>query len=327
MGKSDRELNKILKKGLSKEKPVKLTERKRGFDVEAGHKEDKHVKYNQWTTSDDLNYFPAGLTRKSLPPGVYEIMNSDTLGIFFQRIKVNLHNLIRFPDSNSNRVIREIRRFWEKKEIFEEHDILYKRGICLWGPPGSGKTCTIQFIMKDVIGLGGVVFKFGNPNIFSHGIRIFREIQSDTPVVVLMEDIDGILEMYNESVVLNLLDGVDNVENVVFLATTNYPEKLGARIINRPSRFDKRFKIGHPSAESRKIYFEHIFKNGELAQVDLDDWVTDTDGMSIAHLKELYVAVMVIGDEYDEAIETLRSMSDTVSSSYDTENRVGFLID
>ncbi|MFK5088309.1 AAA family ATPase, partial [Klebsiella pneumoniae] len=76
-----------------------------------------------------------------------------------------------------------------------------------------------------------------------------------------MEDIDATLEIYNESTVINLLDGVDRVDKIVFLATTNYPEKLGTRIMNRPSRFDKRFKVGYPTDNTRKIYLEHLIQD------------------------------------------------------------------
>jgi len=125
-------------------------------------------------------------------------------------------------------------------------------------------------------------------------MRVLRQIQEDTPVVVIIEDIDSFLEIYNESEILNVLDGVNEVNKVVFLATTNYPEKLGARIVNRPSRFDKRFRIGYPSKTSRRMYFEHLIGEGDenkLKQkisdlnLDLDRWVEDTDEMSVAHLR------------------------------------------
>jgi SpoVK/Ycf46/Vps4 family AAA+-type ATPase len=32
-----------------------------------------------------------------------------------------------------------------------------------------------------------------------------------------------------------MLDSVEKLDNVVLIATTNYPEKLEARVINRPS--------------------------------------------------------------------------------------------
>jgi SpoVK/Ycf46/Vps4 family AAA+-type ATPase len=138
-----------------------------------------------------------------------------------------------------------------------------------------------------------------------------------------MEDIDSILEQFNESEVLNILDGINQIEKAVFLATTNYPERLGARIINRPSRFDKRFFIGHPDEESRKLYFRHIIGDDKIKQlsIDLDRWVADTDEFSIAHLKELFTAVVILGDDYDEAVETLKTMKEEYITSDNDERR------
>jgi DNA replication protein DnaC len=52
--------------------------------------------------------------------------------------------------------------------------LTYKRGIILWGPPGSGKSSTIQIIMKDVVERDGIVIRFGNPSIFTDGMRRFK---------------------------------------------------------------------------------------------------------------------------------------------------------
>lgn len=184
----------------------------------------------------------------------------------------------------------------------------------------SGKTSVISLIMNDVVERGGVVIRFCHPTLFNEGLRKFREIEPRTPIVVLMEDIDSIIEHYNESDVLNILDGVNQIEKAVYLATTNYPEKLGARIINRPSRFDKRFYIGHPDSESRKLYLCHIIGDAKIAElkIDIDQWVKDTDQFTIAHLKELFTAVIILGDDYDDAVTTLREMrEENISSDKD----------
>jgi len=279
---------------------------------------------SQWTTADNAIFCPISATIGKLPPGVYEIDTNPAIGLFFSRMEVDLDGLIRFPDSNSDKVIEEVQKFWARKEVFISHNIHYKRGIILWGPPGSGKSCTVQFIMKDVVDKGGIVVKFTHPIIFNKGMRVLRRIEPETPVIVIMEDMDGILEMYNESDVLQILDGIDQIQNVVFLATTNYPQCLGARIINRPSRFDKRFKIGHPNAECRRVYFEHIMQEEDEDKIDLDKWVMDTEDFSIAHLKELYVAVIILDDSYGEAIKTLRDMKEDISSD-DDKDKVGFI--
>ena len=283
----------------------------------------RNQKYEQWTTSDEKLFLPAARTLPLLPPGCYEIKTCQTMGIYFQRIPVRTEGLLRFPQTNSEKVIKEIQKFWEREERFRRFGLTYKRGIVLWGPPGSGKSCTIQIIMADVVSRGGVVVKFCHPGLFIEGMRILRLIQPNVPVVVLMEDMDSIMGMYPESDVLNILDGVDQVEKTVFLATTNYPEKLGHRIINRPSRFDKRFKIDHPNAESRRMYLKHLVAGQDDLEVDINRWVKDTNKFSLAHLKELFVAVVILGDEYEKSIKSLKSMKESISSE-DDRDKVGF---
>ena len=290
--------------------------------------------YVHWTTSDGKTFIPASQTIKELTPGVYEIKKNHVVGLYFEKIPVKIENLVRFPETNSDRVLDEISKFWGRENMFLEYELSYQRGVLLYGPPGSGKSSTLQLVMHDVVARNGIVVKFNEPNIFLEGIRVLRQIQPATPVVAIMEDIDSILEIYNESEVLNILDGVNAVNKIVFLATTNYPEKLGARIVNRPSRFDKRYRIGFPTDLSRRMYFEHIISKGDkdrLAQklkdlnIDLDQWVKDTDEMSIAHLKELFVAVVILGDSYPEALEALRSMKEHLDDK-DHDSEMGFKV-
>jgi AAA+ superfamily predicted ATPase len=301
-------------------------------DLDEDEQEGYLATYVHWTTSDGRVFVPAAATQKTLTPGVYEIDQSSSIGLYFEKIPVRSEGLIRFPDTNSDKVVSEIQKFWEREDIFNEYELTYKRGILLYGPPGSGKSCTIQLIMQDVVERQGIVIKFTEPRLFVDGIRVLRQVQPETPVVVIMEDIDSILDMYNESEVLNILDGVNQANKVVFLATTNYPEKLGARIVNRPSRFDKRFRIGFPSKASRRMYFEHLIGGGDKEildekisdlKLDLDRWVKDTDEMSVAHLKELFVQVVIIGDDYEDAIKTLQSMTENLEDK-EFDGSIGF---
>jgi hypothetical protein len=338
------ELNKLLKSVTASEKAVRNSQAKRRAypviaksnpmfsDDEDGKDEDFLSSYVHWTSSDGRVFVPAAPTVQLLTPGVYEIDQSANIGLYFEKIPVRCEGLLRFPDTNSDRVVAEIQKFWEREDVFRDYGLTYKRGILLYGPPGSGKSCTIQLIMADVVSRNGIVVKFTDPDLFIDGMRVLRQIQADTPVVVIMEDIDSTLEIFNESEILNILDGVNEVNKVVFLATTNYPEKLGARIVNRPSRFDKRFRIGYPSEQSRRMYFEHIIAGGDPLRlqekikelkINLNQWVEDTDGMSIAHLKELFIQVVIIGDTYEESIQTLQSMTEVLQDK-EYESSMGF---
>lgn len=271
-----------------------------------------NFKFSQWTTPDGIHYLPAGEVQKTLPPGYYE-MERSMQGIYFKRKPTKTESLIRFPDSNSDAIIEEIEKFWDMEDKFRESDIPYKRGIMMYGPPGSGKTCTLRLIVKNLVeSRNGVVFDFPGVNLLKDGYEILRQIHPDTPVIFLMEDIDALLRRYDESEILNLLDGMYGIDRTVFVATTNHPEKLGSRIMNRPSRFDKRFFIDMPNEEARRMYIKSKLI-GESDDV-VNKWVNDTGGFSIAHLKELYVATKILGDDYNRAVSVLKTMKDAIDS-------------
>ena len=137
--------------------------------------------YIQWMSSDGQLFRPASLTAPELSPGVYQI-GADMGGLYFSKMTVTTEGLIRLPDTNSDKVIEEIRSFWEKEAMFRENNLTYKRGILLHGPPGSGKTATARIVTEDVVNRGGIVIQFQDPDGFAQALRILREIQPDVPV-------------------------------------------------------------------------------------------------------------------------------------------------
>jgi hypothetical protein len=47
--------------------------------------------------------------------------------------------------------------------------------------------------------------------------------------------------------------------------------------------------------------------------------------MSIAHLKELFISVCILGNSYEESVSTLRKMIENIpTSSEDYLNKLGF---
>lgn len=271
----------------------------------------------QWTKMNG-NYTLVGSTTDTLPPGYYDIASSNNQ-LWFVPVARRYDKIIRFPHAQVDKVIDEIDRFWGREEIFRKFKLSYKRGILMHGPPGSGKTSALQLIARDVVERGGVVLIF-DADLFGSAYRQLRHVQPDIPVVVLMEDIDALLEGRNESAVLNILDGAESVRKVVFVATTNYPEKLGPRIWNRPSRFDRRVRVGHPDDVGRKMYLKSLIEGHENdLDVDVEAFVKQTKGMSLAHLKELFVATQIIGLSFDEAITHLKEMHKNRPTSSDDD--------
>lgn len=296
---------------------------------------ENRVAYTQWLQRGVNTFFPTdnSVTRPSVPAGVYQIKYADNIGYYLMKKELNLDELIDLPMPEGIEVIDGIKTFWERESKFKEYGYAYKRGILLYGVPGAGKTCIIERLCKNLIDQkDGVVFTLSSENDLSFYLsfmpEIYRVIEKDRPIVTIIEDIDGLCQHKEaESKLLNVLDGMNQFENVVYIATTNYTERLSERILNRPNRFDRRIEVKSPNDECRRMYFRHKLKPHDLAAIDIDVWVKKTKGMSMAHLGEVIKSVLILGNDFNETIERLIGMRIIpVSRNYDKEfsGRMGF---
>ncbi len=272
-----------------------------------------------FSTEDNEFFFPKETHKKTarLPPGVYKVFNNPVAGIFFGKQDYSQTDLLKFDDSIIMRAVEGIQSFWKKRELFKTHNFPFRRGMLLYGPPGSGKTCAVKMIINNIIDSNGIVLVYQNVNLLQSGINAIRKIQPDVPIVVVMEDLDSILDYDDSSQLLNMLDGIGGYENIVYLATTNYINRLEGRIKNRPSRFDIRYLISFPNEKSRKMYLEYISKNYKQ-KLPLNKWARDTEGFSIAHLKEMYLSLVFFENDYDKTLNRLKQMSS--DKDYDSED-------
>ncbi len=251
-------------------------------------------------------FAPSTSSKPKLPSGVYQVEWIDGVGLVFQPKKVETDTLLRLPDSKSDQVIKEVEHFWKMKDQMTALKYIHKRGFLLWGPPGSGKTSTVSVVIQQMIVNNGIVFTANcQPSRMAKALAQFREVEPDRPLMVIFEDLDAIIDQWGEAETLAILDGESSVGNVVFIATTNYPQNLDGRVVNRPSRFDRVVKIGMPNAEARQLYLESRGVIPDMATA----WVELTHGFSIAHLKELIVGVMVFGETVDNVLTRLRAMA------------------
>lgn len=285
----------------------------------------KQIKYqtispeNYFSTEDGKTYFPQKTHVKhyALPPGVYNVMQSPMVGTFFVKEDYSSGELLKFDDSVITNTVEGIQTFWKKKELFKTHNFPFRRGILLYGPPGSGKTCAVKMIINNIIADGGIALIYSGAHMLKLGMDAIRKVQPDVPVVVIMEDLESILNYDDESALLNMLDGIGGFENIVYLATTNYINQLQGRIKNRPSRFDIRHFIDFPNETSRKMYLQYISKSYKK-KLPLDKWAKDTQGFSIAHLKEMYLSLVFFESDYEETLKRLTEMSS--DKDYDTDD-------
>lgn len=286
--------------------------------IKRNRKEESKLDENTklWSVHDG-NFFPASGVTESVPSGQYTINHSMMRGTYLSAKPIEMDEFVDLPDDATAGVLASMEYFWTRKAVFDQFGFLWKRGILLWGPPGSGKTSTLQRIAQQVINLSGIAIYCEDPDYTADGLGMIRKIEPERPIVVMMEDIDTIIENHGETSLLAMLDGELQVDNVVFIATTNYPENLDARFSNRPSRFDEVVFVGFPDDQSREAFFRQ--KNPRLSedQDELNRWVSATEDFSVAALKETIIAVECLGQDLGKVCERLKKMMGKPISSED----------
>jgi AAA+ superfamily predicted ATPase len=266
-------------------------------DIETGRYSEYHLIANR-------GFSPATppVVVKALSPGVYSI---ESIGFFtaFCPHEIKTDDLIRIPDGNVAEVLAEIDKFWGLKDSFKKFGFLHKRGFLLYGPPGTGKTTTLNHIMEDTVKEGGIVILAPPtaPGLLVDMLRDLRAVEADRQLVVVMEDLDNLIR-FGETELLSLLDGEHAIENVVYIATTNYLERIPARIHDRPSRFDKKILIAGPNENVRKLYLE----SRGVDPAVIPQWVKASKGLSMAHLKELIISVAILGNDLLDTAKRLQ---------------------
>jgi AAA+ superfamily predicted ATPase len=286
-----------------------------GYDVSDNDENEDFTSNKKLWAVNGSSFYSSYPTVKELPAGQYTVCYEHSVGYYFEKSDLKTDDIFIMEDSVTDDVMAAMQTFWSKENKYREFGFLWKRGILLYGPPGTGKTCTVQLLAQEVEKLGGISIYIDNPGYFD-GLKVLRKIEPNKPLVIILEDIDSIIEQHGESDVLSILDGEMQLDNVVFVATTNYIDKLPGRLKNRPSRFDIIRKINFPSASNRRSYL--LAKNPKRFEVtgtndglkNLNDWVEQTDQFSVAHLKELIISVECLDVPFEVAVKRIRALID-----------------
>jgi len=242
---------------------------------------------------------------KKLEPGIYTIQQDPMGQIYLEGMSAMTDSLIRLPDFTSEKVIKEVEKFWTKetKAKFTKRQLVYKRGIILHGLPGTGKSACVSQLMEAEVKQGGIVFFSPSPGMLQYVVKCIREIQGDIRCLVVWEEFDDLIEA-NESDFLSLLDGEMQIDNVVYIGTTNYLDRIPNRFKNRPSRFASIIEVGLPNEETRKVYLSNKIHADD--NIDIDVWAKATEGFTIDHIKDLIISVLCLDVPFNEALDRLK---------------------
>jgi mitochondrial chaperone BCS1 len=182
-----------------------------------------------------------------------------------------------------DRLTQDVAKFKASRERYRQLGVPYHRGYLLYGPPGTGKTSLVSAIAAK---FGMCIYAV---NLAGFNDRSLMTAVNDVPSnsVILFEDIDcmrsGKVRADSEdwsakqaprvsrekedpqdrlgvtlSGLLNVLDGFNAPENVLFAMTSNHIETLDPALL-RPGRIDYKLYMGAATDEQKIELYLRFF--------------------------------------------------------------------
>src|SRR3989344_280036 len=191
---------------------------------------------------------------------------------------------------------------WQIKnpESFKRVGIRPPHGVLLYGPPGTGKTHVVKALANEAA-VNLIAIK--GPEVLNMFVgesekrvrEIFRRAKQVAPAIILFDEIDAIAprrgaevgSRVSEQVVSQLLtemSGIEDVEGVVVIATTNRPDIIDPALL-RPGRFDRLIYTPAPEEKTRLEILNIHTRSMPLKEVDLEKIAERTEGYSGADLE------------------------------------------
>lgn len=189
-------------------------------------------------------------------------------------------------------------------EEYAKYGLTIPNGMLLYGPPGCGKTFFAKHFAEEV----GFNFMLIKPsslksrfvNATQENIaKMFKDAEENAPTIIFIDEMnelvpnrDSDVHEMARSAVNEMLAQMDRTgeKGIFIIGATNYPDMIDPAIL-RAGRLDKKYYIGPPDFEARRLMFELYLKSRPY------DFGLDYD--RLAKLTEGYVSSdieMIVND-------------------------------
>jgi chaperone BCS1 len=200
-----------------------------------------------------------------------------------------LHSVVLRP-GEKEKLISDVERFKRDRTRYYRLGVPYHRGYLFYGPPGTGKTSMVSALaMHFGMSIYLINLTEFNDKSLAHAVN-----HVSPGSIILFEDIDcmksgrtrahrdssEVLEFGSPakdlsangegrevtlSGLLNVLDGFQAPDNVLFMMTSNHIEALDPALL-RPGRIDYKLYFGNVADEQKIELYQRFFPNASTAE-------------------------------------------------------------
>ena len=222
------------------------------------------------------------------------------ISLYNSTFRVVHHTGIKFDNiagmNNVKRDMMLVVNFLKDPKQAQQKGIRPIKGVILEGPPGNGKTLFARALAEECgvnfIATKGADFQSALMSMGAMKIKLlFRKARGNRPCIVFIDEFDSIGERRNYAgtgidkennriitTMLNEMDGFSPTSGVLVIGATNSYQSLDPALI-RAGRFDLKYHIGNPDAETRKelirMYTAGKTLSPELGEGRLSDLFKD----------------------------------------------------
>jgi len=221
--------------------------------------------------------------------------------ITFHRLPKVARDDVILPNGVLDRIDRHAIAFSEHADKLIASGRPVKRGLLLYGSPGTGKTLTVMYLAGRMQGRTVLLTTGRGLGMITAVTQMARIL---APSTVVVEDVDLIAQERGMPGVqtqpllfelLNEMDGLRDDLDILFVLTTNRPDILEPALAARPGRVDLAVPLPLPDAEARRRLFVLYARGLDFKVTDLDKFIARTEGASPAYIKELLRKAAVFG--------------------------------
>lgn len=277
------------------------------YNITVVHQNDKtEVQYNVWLVSEKqlelfgkfLKTYKEFFVKKQAAEKHVEVYGGENYTV--SNFLYSWDDIILEPAVKKS-IMESISFWYSNEDWYRERKFPYKRGVLIYGYPGNGKTFLSKIIISQY-DLNIVQFNFGNTSLQNQDlVRAFKTARENAPSLFLLEDVDRVFSKHEKQVsavtkdcLFNCLDGIEELDGVLVIATANHPEDIDSALINRPSRFDTIIELTNPSEELRFEYLKKLFSKDFDDDTFLREVAKKSNEMSMAFMKEIYFKSVIL---------------------------------